>query len=245
MNNPPNQNQARLNYLLAALPNKVLMGILPKLELALIELGDLLYKPDEKVDFVYFPTTAVINLVHIMENGAVAGIGITGNEGMIGISQFMGVETVNNRALVQSAGETLKMKTKDLQNEFNQGGVFQILLLRFTMAMMAQISQTAVCNRLHSIEQQLCRWLLLTHDRLTTDKIIMTHDQISSILGVQRASITLAVHKLTIKNLIVNGRGAMRIINRIGLEAAVCECYKVVNVEYNRLLGRGLSRTFN
>ena len=132
-----------------------------------------------------------------MENGATAGIGITGNEGMVGISQFMGVETVSNRAVVQSAGQTLRMKVDDLRDEFKVGGLFQLLMLRFTMAMMAQISQTTVCNRLHSIEQQLCRWLLLTHDRLASNEIIMTHDQIASMLGVQRASITLAVHKLT------------------------------------------------
>lgn len=245
MINPLTQNQALQNYLLAALPNKLLMRILPKLELTLIELGDILYESDEKVEFVYFPTTAIITFVYIMENGATAGIGITGNEGMVGISQFMGVETVSNRAVVQSAGQTLRMKADDLRDEFKVGGVFQLLMLRFTMAMMAQISQTTVCNRLHSIEQQLCRWLLLTHDRLASNEIIMTHDQIASMLGVQRASITLAVHKLVTKKLIVNKRGTMQIINRIGLETAACECYKVVNLEYNRLLGRGISRTFN
>ena len=242
---PLTQSQLLQNYLLAALPTTVLVGILPKLELILLKFGDVLYESDEKMEFVYFPTTAIITYVYIMENGATAGIGITGNEGMVGISQFMGVETVSNRAVVQIAGESFRMSAIDVKNEFKLGGVFQLLMLRFAMAMMAQISQTTVCNRLHTIEQQLCRWILLTHDRLTTDKLVMTHDQISSMLGVQRASVTLAVHKLTVKNLIVNGRGTMSVINRLGLEAAACECYKSVNVEYNRLLGRGISRTFS
>jgi CRP-like cAMP-binding protein len=221
-----NLKDALKNFLLAALSEVDFERVRPKLETVSFKLGEVLYESGEKMDYVYFPTTAIISLLYIMENGATAEIGVVGNDGIVGVSLFMGGETTTSRAIIQSGGGAVRMKVKDLKAEFALGGRFQELLLRYTQALMTQISQTAVCNRLHSIEQQLCRWLLLSHDRLDSDKLVMTHDLISNMLGVRREGITLAAH-------------------RQGLESAVCECYKVVNEEYNRLLGRGISRTFN
>lgn len=240
--NPPD---ARKNFLLAALHDDEFEFVKSKIEPVVFKLGDVLYESGERMDYVYFPTTAIISLLYIMENGMTAEIGVVGNDGIVGVSLFMGGETTTSRAIIQSAGGAFRMKAKDLKTEFSRGGRFQELLLRYTQALMTQISQTAVCNRLHSIEQQLCRWLLLSHDRLNSDKLVMTHDLISNMLGVRREGITLAAQKLAAKKLITNSRGTMTVIDRQGLELAVCECYKVVNEEYNRLLGRGISRTFN
>ena len=240
--NPPN---ARKNFLLAALPDDNFELIKSKLEPVSFKLGEVLYESGGRLDYVYFPTTAIISLLYIMENGATAEIGVVGNDGIVGVSLFKGGETTTSRAIIQSAGDAFRMKSNDLKAAFASGGRFQELLLRYTQALMTQISQTAVCNRLHSIDQQLCRWLLLSHDRLDSDKLVMTHDLISNMLGVRREGITLAAQKLAAKKLITNSRGTMTVIDRQGLESAVCECYKVVNDEYNRLLGRGISRTFN
>lgn len=237
-------NDAQKNYLLASLSEADFARIRPHLEFRSFKLGEVLYESGEKMEHVYFPTTAIVSLLYIMENGMTAEIGVVGNDGIVGVSLFMGGETTTSRAIIQSGGATVRMKVKDLKAEFALGGRFQELLLRYTQALMTQISQTAVCNRLHSIEQQLCRWLLLSHDRLESDKLVMTHDLISNMLGVRREGITLAAQKLAAKKLITNRRGTMTVIDRKGLEAAVCECYQVVNIEYNRLLGRGMSRTF-
>lgn len=240
-----NPNEALKNYLLASLTEGDFLRVKSKLEPKDFKLGEVLYESGEKMEYVYFPTTAIISLLYIMENGATAEIGVIGNEGLVGIALFMGGETTNSRAIVQSAGSFFRMKAKDLKEEFALSGRFRELLLRFTQALMTQISQTAVCNRLHTIDQQLCRWLLLSHDRLDSDKLVMTHDLISNMLGVRREGITLAAQKLATQKLITNSRGTMTVIDRQGLEAAACECYQVVNSEYNRLLGRGMSRTFN
>ncbi len=240
-----NPNDARKNFLLDALSEADFERVKSKLESVSLKLGEVLYESGEKMDYVYFPTTAIISLLYIMENGATAEIGVVGNDGIIGVSLFMGGDTTTSRAIIQSAGSAVRMKVTDMKAEFALGGRFQELLLRYTQALMTQISQTAVCNRLHSIEQQLCRWLLLSHDRLDSDKLVMTHDLISNMLGVRREGITLAAQKLATRKLILNSRGTMTVIDRQGLEDAVCECYKVVNEEYNRLLGRGISRTFN
>ena len=239
-----NSNDALKNYLLAALPEDEFVRVQSKLEPVSLKLGEVLYESGDKMDYIYFPTTAIISMLYIMENGATAEIGIVGNDGVIGIALFMGGDTTTSRSIIQSAGEAFRMKTKDLKAEFALVGVFHDLLLRYTQALMTQISQTAVCNRLHSVEQQLCRWLLLSHDRLHSDKLVMTHDLISDMLGVRREGVTLAAQKLAKRKLITNMRGTITVIDRIGLEEAVCECYKVVNNEYNRLLGRGISRTF-
>jgi CRP-like cAMP-binding protein len=240
-----NLNDALRNFLLAALPDEDFARVKSKLEPVSFALGAVLYESDEKLDYVYFPTTAIVSLLYIMENGSTAEIGVVGNDGMLGISLFLGGDTTTSRAIIQSAGTAVRMKAKDLKEEFEMGGRFQKLLLRYTQALITQISQTAVCNRLHSVEQQLCRWLLLSHDRLNSDKLIMTHDLISNMLGVRREGVTLAARKLAVKKLIKNSRGTITVIDRQGLENVVCECYKVVNAEYDRLLGRGISRTFN
>ena len=237
-------DEALKNYLLRSLPTSEFQRVVPHLELVSLSLGKVMHESGSQMDYTYFPTTAIISLLCIMENGSTAEIGIVGNDGLLGIELFMGGETATNRAVVQSAGQALRMKSRELKTEFTLGGPFQRLLLRYTQALIAQISQTAVCNRLHTVEQQLCRWLLLSHDRLTSDKIVMTHDLISNMLGVRREGVTLAAQKLVARKLIKSVRGPMTIIDRHGIENAVCECYKVVNDEYTRLLGRGISRTF-
>ena len=239
-----NRNDALKNHLLAALPADEFARVQSKLEPVSLTLGEVLYESGDKMDFAYFPTTAIISMLYIMENGATAEIGVVGNDGLIGNALFMGGNTTTSRAVIQSAGDTYKMKAKDVKDEFALGGVFQQMMLRFTQALMTQISQTAVCNRLHSLEQQLCRWLLLSHDRLDTDLLVMTHDLISNMIGVRREGVTLAAQKLAKRKLIKNVRGTITVLDRQGLEEAVCECYEVVNNEYNRLLGRGISRTF-
>lgn len=244
MSKRSNLNDALKNHLLAALPKKEFAHFKSKLESVNLKLGEVIYESGEQMDFIYFPTTAIISLLYIMENGSTAEIGVAGNDGLVGIALFMGGDSTPNRAVVQSAGSAFKMNTKTLQTEFARGGAFQQSLLRYTQALLTQISQTAVCNRLHSIEQQLCRWLLLSHDRLETDKLIMTHDLIANMLGVRREGVTIAAKHLQDANLISYVRGTMTILDRKGLETFVCECYKVVNDEYKRLLGRDMSRTF-
>ena len=244
MNVIHNSINALDNHLLAALPNDKLALFQSKLVPVSLKLGTVLYEAGDRLDYGYFPTTAIISLLYIMENGATAEIGVVGNDGILGIALFMGGDTTNSRAVVQSAGEAFKIKAQDLKTEFGRGGEMQKMLLRYTQALMTQISQTAVCNRLHSLEQQLCRWILLSHDRLNSDKLVMTHDLISNMLGVRREGVTLAAQKLAEKGLITNTRGTIILIDRQGLENAVCECYKVVNDEYNRLLSRGIGRTF-
>ena len=236
------QNPILKNFLLAALPADEFRRVAAKLEPVDLKLGQVLYESGDKLDCAYFPTTAITSLLYIMENGATAEIGVIGNDGVSGHALFLGGNSMPNRAVIQSAGEAFRMKAKDLQVEFARGGTFQKMLLRYTQALMTQISQTAVCNRLHSLEQQLCRWLLLSHDRLDSDKLVMTHDLISNMLGVRREGVTLAAQKLAKRGLITNLRGTITVIDRQGLEDAVCECYEVVNTEYNRLLGRGISR---
>jgi CRP-like cAMP-binding protein len=236
--------QARKNFLLGSLHEEDLRRLLPKLEPVSLRLGEVLYESGDRLEFALFPTTAVVSLLYLMENGGTAEIGIIGNDGILGMAVFLGGDTTTSRAIIQSAGEGLRMKPKDLKDEFARAGRFQDILLRYTQAIMTQISQTAVCNRLHAVEEQLCRWLLLSHDRIDSDQLVMTHDLISNMLGVRREGVTLAAKKLAAKKLIKNTRGTMTIIDRHGLEDAACECYQIVNTEYNRLLGRGISRTF-
>ena len=240
-----NTTDARKNFLLDSLPKDELERVVRHLESVDLPLGKVLYESGDKLDYAYFPTTAIVSLLYIMENGNTAEIGVVGNDGILGIALFMGGNTTPNRAVIQSSGKALRISAKNLMAEFSLGGKFQNLLLRYTQALITQISQTAVCNRLHSVEQQLCRWLLLSHDRLDSDKLVMTHDLISNMLGVRREGVTLAAKKLVARKLIKSVRGTMTVLDRPGLEQAVCECYEVVNTEYNRLLGRGLARTFS
>ncbi len=224
------------NRLLAGLPAEEYTRLLPHLEPISFELGEVLYQSSGQINYIYFLTDSIVSLLYTMENGMSAEIGIVGNEGVVGIALFMGGETVPNRALVQSAGTTLRMKACLLQDEFKRGGKFQQRLLRYTQAFVTQISQTAVCNRLHPVERQLARWLLLSHDRLQTDELVMTHEMIANMLGTRREGVTIAAGKLQDAGLITYYRGRISIINRMGLEATVCECYRVVKDEFDRLL---------
>ena len=231
------EEDARANHLLGGVTSEEMMRLLPNLQRVSLSLGKVIYESDEKMDYVYFPTTAIISLLYIMENGSSAEIGVVGNDGLVGIAIFMGGDTTPNRAVVQSAGTALKMKAKVLKEEFTRGGRFHNLCLRYTQALITQISQTAVCNRLHSVDQQLCRWLLLSHDRLPSDRLIMTQDLIANMLGVRREGITHAAKRLQTAGYISYVRGDMTILDRKGLETEVCECYQVVRAEYERLLG--------
>ncbi len=224
------------NHLLAALPKEVYQSLLPHLEPVSFSLGEVIYESGEQMTQVYFPTTSIVSLLYLMNNGATAEIGVVGFEGMLGIAIFLGGDTTPNRAVVQSAGNAYKMDVQALRDKFEIGGALQLLLLRYTQALITQISQTAVCNRLHSVEQQLCRWLLLSHDRLRSDKLVMTHDLISNMLGVRREGVTMAAQQLKEQGLISYVRGTITVRNRPGLEAEVCECYQVVKTEYDRLL---------
>lgn len=224
------------NRLLAMLPRDEYESLLPELEHVTFALGEVIYESGAQQSFIYFPTTAIISLLYMMENGSSAEMGVAGNEGLVGIALFMGGNTVPNRAVVQSAGDALRMRTKVLQDEFARGGTFQRLLLRYTQALMTQMSQTAVCNRLHTVEQQLCRWLLLSRDRLNTDELVMTQELIANMLGVRREGVTHAAQRLQEDGLISYVRGHITILDRRGLEGVVCECYRVVKDEYDRLL---------
>lgn len=225
------------NRLLASLPRAEYERLLPTLKEISFSLGEVVYEFAEHLDYVYFPTTAIISLLYTMENGASAEMGLTGNDGVVGIALFMGGGTMPNRAVVQSAGGAIRMSAKALQEEFALGGQFQRKLLRYTQALITQISQTAVCNRLHSVEQQLCRWLLLSRDRLKTDELIMTQELIADMLGVRREGVTVAAGHLQDAGAISYVRGRIQILDRQKLEDAVCECYRVVKDEFDRLLG--------
>src|ERR1044071_2787952 len=218
----------RENRLLAALPNDEYQRLLPQLANVSFALGEVVYEFGGQLDYVYFPTTAIFSLLYTMENGSSAEMGLTGNDGVVGIALFMGGGTMPNRAVVQSAGDALKMKAKVLQDEFARGGQFQQLLLRYTQALITQISQTAVCNRLHAVEQQLCRWLLLSHDRVDTDELIMTQELIADMLGVRREGVTVAAGHLQDIGAISYVRGHIQILDRQKLEDTACECYRVV-----------------
>ena len=225
------------NRLLALLPPEDYERLRPDLRPVSFSLGEVVYEFGGQLDYVFFPTTAIISLLYTMENGSSAEMGLTGNDGVVGIALFMGGGTMPNRAVVQSAGGALRMKAKILKDEFALGGKFQQLLLRYTQALITQISQTAVCNRLHSVEQQLSRWLLLSHDRLNTDELIMTQELIADMLGVRREGVTVAAGRLQDAGAISYVRGRIQILDRQKLEEAVCECYRVVKDEFKRLLG--------
>jgi CRP-like cAMP-binding protein len=230
-------NETAENRLLASLPADEYARLLPRLRQVSFSLGEVVYEFGGHLDYVYFPTTSIVSLLYTMENGSSAEMGLTGNDGVVGIALFMGGGTMPNRAVVQSAGEAIRMKAKVLQDEFALGGKFQHLLLRYTQALITQISQTAVCNRLHSVEQQLCRWLLLSHDRVKADELIMTQELIADMLGVRREGVTVAAGRLQDAGAISYVRGHIQILSRHQLEETVCECYQVVRDEFKRLLG--------
>jgi len=224
------------NHLLAALPASDYQRLASHLELVPMKLGEVLYESGVQLRYVYFPTTSILSLLYVMEDGASAEIAIVGNEGILGISLFMGGESTPSRAVVQSAGHAFRLKATLLKNEFGRFGPTMHLLLRYTQALITQMAQTAVCNRHHSVDQQLCRWLLLSLDRLQTNELSMTQELIANMLGVRREGVTEAAGKLQDVGLISYRRGQIMVLDRPGLEARSCECYQVVKTEFDRLL---------
>jgi len=226
----------RQNHLLAALPPADFERVSSHLKLVLLPLGEVLYESGSRQRRVYFPTTAIVSLLYMMADGASAEIAVVGNEGIIGVSLFMGGETTPSRAVVQSAGHAYQLSGKVLKEEFTRGGAMQHLLLRYTQALLTQMAQTAVCNRHHSLDQQLCRWLLLSLDRLSGNDLVMTQELIANMLGVRREGVTEAAGNLQNAGLIKYNRGRITVLDRVGLESRTCECYAVVKKESDRLL---------
>jgi CRP-like cAMP-binding protein len=224
------------NHLLATLPTEDYERLLPHLELVSLPLGWAIYEAGIHPGHVYFPTTAIVSLLYVLENGSSAEIAITGNDGLVGIALFMGGESTPSRAVVQSDGHGYRLKAAMLKSEFKQGGHLQYLALRYTQALITQMSQTAVCNRHHSVEQQLCRWLLLSLDRLTGNELVMTQELIANMLGVRREGVNEAAGKLQQDGVIEYSRGRITVLDRPKLELRVCECYAVVRKETERLL---------
>jgi CRP-like cAMP-binding protein len=240
MSSPDNPEQ---NHLLAALPAKDYARLLPDLESIAMPLGWVVYESGGHMGYVYFPTTCIVSLLYVMESGASAEIAISGNEGLVGISLFMGGESTPSRAVVQSAGEGYRVKADVLKREFAMGGELQHLALRYTQALITQMAQTAVCNRHHTVDQQLCRWLLLSMDRLPGNELRMTQELIANMLGVRREGVTEAAGHLQAEGMIHYSRGHITILDRPKLEERVCECYGVVKIEYDRLLPYRLPHT--
>jgi CRP-like cAMP-binding protein len=232
----PERHSPKQNHLLAALPAPVYARLLPDMELIHMPLGKALYEAGDTMEHVYFPTTSIVSLLYVMENGASAEIAVTGFDGLVGISLFMGGESTPSRAVVQSAGFGFRLKATLLKKEFKLGGELNHLALRYTQALITQMAQTAVCNRHHSLEQQLCRWLLLSLDRLPTNELAMTQELIANMLGVRREGVTEAAGRLQQSGLIQYSRGHIVVLDRPRLEERVCECYSVVKKEMDRLL---------
>ena len=233
----PGQNQ-----LLAALAGPTLDRWREHLEPVNLALGQVLYESRSTLSHIYFPTTAIVSLLYVMENGASAEIAVVGQEGLVGISLFMGGESTPSRAVVQSAGAAYRMTAETIKTEFNQFGPVMHLLLRYTQALITQMAQTAVCNRHHSLDQQLCRWLLLSLDRLKGNQLVMTQELIANMLGVRREGVTEAARRLQTAGLISYARGHIAVLDRAGLERRSCECYAVVKKEYDRLLPATLAQ---
>lgn len=224
------------NHLLGAIPRAEWARFAPNLTPVVLRLGDVLHESGTSQPYVYFPTDSIISLLYVMENGASAEIAIVGNEGLVGVALFMGGATMPSRAIVQSAGQGFRMKGKFIRDEFGRAGPVQQLFLRYTQALLTQMSQTAVCNRHHSVDQQLCRWLLMSLDRLASPEVVMTQELIASMLGVRREGVTEAAGKLQRADVIQYSRGRIRVLDRPKLETMACECYGVVRKEFARLL---------
>ena len=232
----PTPHSPKQNHILGALPAADYARLLPELELVEMPLGLALYESGGHLDFLYFPTTSIVSLLYVLKNGASAEIAITGNEGLVGVSLFMGGDTTPSRAVVQSAGYGYRLRAARLKEEFDRFGPTMHLLLRYTQALITQMAQTAVCNRHHSVDQQLCRWLLLSLDRLQSNNLSMTQELIANMLGVRREGVTEAAGRLQDAGLIKYHRGQITVLNRPKLEERVCECYAVVKKEFDRLL---------
>ena len=236
------QTEAKQNKLLAALPDDASQRWLPLLEPVDMPLGEVLYESGKTLDYVYFPTTAIVSLLYVMENGASAEIAVVGNEGIVGVSLFMGGGSTPSRGVVQSAGKGFRLAAVSMKDEFDRAGPVMHLLLRYTQALITQMAQTAVCNRHHSLDQQLCRWLLVSLDRLQGSELRMTQDLIANMLGVRREGVTEAALRLQTAGLIQYARGHIKVLDRPGLEKRTCECYAVVKKEYDRLLPDKLAK---
>lgn len=232
----PQAHPALKNQLLAALPNAEWVKWQEHLEPVDMPLGQVIYESGVTLNHAYFPTTAIVSMLYVLENGASAEIGVVGNEGIVGISLFMGGGSTPSRGVVQSAGQGYRLRASFIKSEFDRSGPVLHLLLRFTQALITQMSQTAVCNRHHSLDQQLCRWLLLSLDRLQGMDLVMTQELIANMLGVRREGVTEGALKLQRAGLIRYARGHIKVLDRNGLEARTCECYDVVRREYDRLL---------
>ena len=224
------------NHLLAALPTEVQQRIFPYLEETSMPIGTVLYEPGDRMRHVYFPTDSIVSLLYVMESGASAEISIVGNDGLVGISLFMGGESTSSRAIVQSAGTAFRLLGQRLIDEFNRHGELMSVVLRYTQALITQMAQTAVCNRHHTIDQQLCRWLLLSLDRLPSNHLVMTQELIANMLGVRREGVTEAAGRLQHLGVIAYKRGHIEVLDRPKLEELCCECYAVVKKESDRLL---------
>ena len=241
MVDPAAPDGARQNHLLAALPDHAWLRWVQQLEFVDLPLGKVLYESGNTLEHVYFPTTAIVSLLYVMEDGSSAEIAVVGYEGIVGISLFMGGESTTSRAVVQSAGQGFRLKAQSMKDEFNRAGPVLHLLLRYTQALITQMAQTAVCNRHHSLDQQLCRWLLLSLDRLAGNDLVMTQELIANMLGVRREGVTEAALSLQKAGLIKYARGHITVLDRPGLEQRSCECYAVVKKEYDRLLPEALA----
>lgn len=236
LSNPNDPRNARQNRLLAALPEAEWARWQGQLEAVEMPLGQVLYESGSTLSHVYFPTTAIVSLLYVMEDGSSAEIAVVGREGLVGISLFMGGASTPSRAVVQSAGQGFRLRSNLMLEEFNRAGPAMHLLLRYTQALITQMAQTAVCNRHHSLDQQLCRWLLLSLDRLPSNELVMTQELIANMLGVRREGVTEAAGHLQAAGLIQYRRGLITVLDRPGLEQRTCECYAVVKREYDRLL---------
>ena len=225
------------NHLIAALPEDSKHRFLAELEIVHLSLGQVIYESGDDLNYVYFPTDSIVSLLYVMENGASAEISIVGNDGVVGVSVFMGGVSTVSRAVVQSAGSAYRLSSKRLREEFDYHGELMVILLRYTQALLTQVAQTAVCNRHHSIEQQLCRWLLLSLDRLPGNQVCMTQELIANMLGVRREGVTVAAGALQKLRAIEYSRGKITVVDRPKLEEMCCECYQVVKSETDRLLG--------
>jgi CRP-like cAMP-binding protein len=232
----------KTNRLLGSLPDAEWNRWEPALEEVELPLGRVLYESGSTQSHVYFPTTAIVSLLYVMENGASAEIAVVGNEGLVGVSLFMGGETTPSRAVVQSGGKGYRLSAERMKTEFNRAGPVLHLLLRYTQALLTQMAQTAVCNRHHSLDQQLCRWLLLSLDRMQGSELVMTQELIANMLGVRREGVTEGALKLQRAGLIRYSRGHITVLDRPGLEKRSCECYAVVKKEYDRLLPSAIAR---
>jgi CRP-like cAMP-binding protein len=243
----PSPHSPSQNHLLAALPTAEFERLAPHLELVPMPLGEILYEPGGQMRHAYFPITAIVSLHYVLESGASSEAAGVGNEGVVGISLFMGGDTTPSSAVVQTAGHGYRLAGRLLKQEFDRAGPMQQLMLRYTQALIMQITQTAVCNRHHSVDQQLCRWLLLTLDRMPSHELVMTQELVATMLGVRREGITLVAGDLQRDGIISYRRGHISVLNRAGLETRVCECYAVVKTELNRLLSdvqyRGVAAT--